>query len=78
MDDDLLRYKFLNRWDAAMNALEAGSGWLHSGPVIVFFNFSNFKKIYLQLGYFLKKLLFAISFSLNLLKFAENNHFQVI
>uniref|UniRef100_A0A183GS71 Alpha-amylase_C domain-containing protein n=1 Tax=Heligmosomoides polygyrus TaxID=6339 RepID=A0A183GS71_HELPZ len=34
-DDELLRYKFLNRWDAAMNALEQETGFLHKGPAYV-------------------------------------------
>uniref|UniRef100_A0A183GQ75 Alpha-amylase_C domain-containing protein n=1 Tax=Heligmosomoides polygyrus TaxID=6339 RepID=A0A183GQ75_HELPZ len=34
-DDELLRYKFLNRWDAAMNELEQETGFLHKGPAYV-------------------------------------------
>lgn len=30
IDDDLLRYSFLNDWDAAMQHAEAHFGWLHS------------------------------------------------
>ncbi|KHN71783.1 1,4-alpha-glucan-branching enzyme [Toxocara canis] len=32
-DDDLLRYKFLNRWDKAMNTVEEKHHWLSRGPV---------------------------------------------
>ncbi|VDL80728.1 unnamed protein product [Nippostrongylus brasiliensis] len=34
-DDDLLRYKFLNRWDMEMNELEKQTGFLHNGPAYV-------------------------------------------
>lgn len=33
VDDDLLKYKFLNRFDRDMNMLEEKYGWLHSNPV---------------------------------------------
>lgn len=32
VDDELLKYKFLNAWDAAMNKLEERYGWLHAQP----------------------------------------------
>lgn len=32
-DDELLRYKFLNRWDQAMNKLEEVYHWLSAKPV---------------------------------------------
>ncbi|KAF2884837.1 hypothetical protein ILUMI_21314 [Ignelater luminosus] len=32
VDDELLKYKYLNAWDAAMNHLEERYGWLHSDP----------------------------------------------
>lgn len=35
VDDDLLRYKELNAFDAAMNHLEEKYGWLHKGPAYV-------------------------------------------
>ena len=35
-DDDLLKYKYLNRFDAAMNHLEEKYGWLHSHQVYRF------------------------------------------
>lgn len=38
-DDDLLRYKFLNRWDKAMNAVEEKHHFLSRGPVRRFFLF---------------------------------------
>lgn len=31
--DQLLKYRFLNEFDAAMNALEERFGWLHTDPV---------------------------------------------
>lgn len=33
VDDDLLKYKFLNEFDRAMNVTEEKYGWLHSEPV---------------------------------------------
>lgn len=33
VDDDLLKYKYLNNFDAAMNHLEEMYGWLHKDPV---------------------------------------------
>lgn len=35
VDDDLLKYKFLNEWDAAMNHAEARYQWLSHGPAYV-------------------------------------------
>ena len=32
-DDDNLRYKYLSRFDAAMNKAEEKYGWLRAGPV---------------------------------------------
>ncbi|VEN41506.1 unnamed protein product [Callosobruchus maculatus] len=32
VDDELLKYKFLNNWDAAMNKTEAKYGWLAANP----------------------------------------------
>lgn len=33
VDDQLLKYRFLNEFDAAMNNLEEKYGWLHHDPV---------------------------------------------
>lgn len=33
VDDELLKYKFMNNWDRAINKLEEKYGWLHSNPV---------------------------------------------
>lgn len=33
VDDDCLKYKFFNNFDAAMNQLEEKYGWLHKDPV---------------------------------------------
>ncbi|XP_017040833.1 1,4-alpha-glucan-branching enzyme [Drosophila ficusphila] len=35
VDDDLLKYKYLNEFDRAMNEAEERYGWLHSGPAWV-------------------------------------------
>lgn len=35
VDDPLLKYKFLNEFDRAMNELEERFGWLHSDPAYV-------------------------------------------
>ncbi len=35
VDDQLLKYKFLNEFDAAMNALEERCGWLHAADTYV-------------------------------------------
>jgi len=32
-DDELLKYKFLYRFDSAMNNLEKTYGWMHKDPV---------------------------------------------
>lgn len=34
VDDELLKYRFLNEFDAAMNRLEERYGWLHHDPVV--------------------------------------------
>lgn len=34
VDDELLKYRFLNEFDSAMNKLEAKYGWLHKDSVI--------------------------------------------
>ncbi|XP_011501571.1 PREDICTED: 1,4-alpha-glucan-branching enzyme-like [Ceratosolen solmsi marchali] len=33
VDDENLKYKFMNKWNSAINALEEIYGWLHSSPV---------------------------------------------
>ena len=35
MDDKLLRYKFLNDFDAAMQHLESQYGWLHADQAYI-------------------------------------------
>lgn len=35
VDDELLKYKFLNNFDRAMNTIEAKFGWLQSDPAYV-------------------------------------------
>jgi len=35
VDEDLLKYKFMNNWDRAVNTLEEKYGWLHSHPAYV-------------------------------------------
>ncbi|XP_058788762.1 1,4-alpha-glucan-branching enzyme isoform X2 [Phymastichus coffea] len=35
IDDELLKYKFMGRWDAAVNSLEEKYGWLSSDPAYV-------------------------------------------
>lgn len=35
VDNDILKYKYLNNFDAAMNHLEEKYGWLHKGPAYV-------------------------------------------
>jgi 1,4-alpha-glucan branching enzyme len=34
VDDEVLKYKFLNAFDADMNKTEERHGWLHKDPVI--------------------------------------------
>ena len=34
VDDELLKYRYLNDFDAAMNHLEEQYGWLHKDPVM--------------------------------------------
>lgn len=41
VDDDTLKYKFMNNWDRAVNQLEEKYGWLHSNPVNPFFSFTT-------------------------------------
>ena len=36
VDDPLLKYKYLNGFDIAMNNLEQRYGWLYKDPVIIF------------------------------------------
>ena len=46
-DDPLLRYKFLNEFDKAMNHLEEDYGWLHAPQVTRdVFNMSNYRQKY--------------------------------
>lgn len=35
VDDELLKYKFMNNWDRAVNTLEEKYGWLHAHPGFV-------------------------------------------
>lgn len=35
VDNDILKYKFLNNWDAAMNHTEMKYGWLGDNPAYV-------------------------------------------
>lgn len=37
VDDALLKYKYLNNFDAAMNKLESVYGWLSADPVSISF-----------------------------------------
>lgn len=39
VDDELLKYKYMNNWDRAVNTLEEKYGWLHAYPVSNFINF---------------------------------------
>lgn len=41
VDEELLKYKFLNNWDAAMNHAEAKYGWLAAAPGTIFEICSN-------------------------------------
>jgi len=36
VDDELLKYKFMNNWDRAINTLEEKYGWLHADPASSF------------------------------------------
>lgn len=36
VDDELLKYKYMNNWDRAVNLLEEKYGWLHANPVSSF------------------------------------------
>lgn len=42
VDDEMLKYKFLNNFDAAMNKLEEKYGWLHKDPVSLYFEILQF------------------------------------
>ncbi|VDN33256.1 unnamed protein product [Cylicostephanus goldi] len=44
-DSELLRYKFLNKWDAEMNKLEQSTGFLHKGPAYVSWKHGDDKMI---------------------------------
>lgn len=33
VDDELLKYKYMNNWDRAVNTFEEKYGWLHANPV---------------------------------------------
>lgn len=48
MDNDLLKYKYLNNFDAAMNKLESVYGWLSADPVSIFILFLLFVDFYLS------------------------------
>jgi len=39
VDDELLKYKYMNNWDRAVNTLEEKYGWLHAHPVSSFISF---------------------------------------
>lgn len=39
MDDELLKYKYMNNWDRAVNLCEEKYGWLHAHPVSSFISF---------------------------------------
>lgn len=43
-DEELLKYKYMGSWDAAVNLLEEKYGWLHSNPVSInlFQKFTSF------------------------------------
>ncbi len=53
VDDDLLRYKFLNNFDAALNRLEEEYQWLNNSQVVFYFpqNFRLFKIYRLRLDF---------------------------
>lgn len=42
VDDELLKYKFMNNWDRAVNMLEEKYGWLHANPASNFNYFISF------------------------------------
>jgi len=48
VDDDTLKYKYMNNWDRAINTLEEKYGWLHAHPVSSFVHYTTF--------YYLRKL----------------------
>lgn len=41
VDDENLKYKYLNNFDRDMNALEEKYGWLHSNPVRITFMYRH-------------------------------------
>lgn len=61
VDDDLLKYKFLNRFDEAMNHLEERYGWLHKDPAYVSWKHESDKVIVFERA----GLLFAFNFNPN-------------
>ncbi|XP_046681961.1 1,4-alpha-glucan-branching enzyme [Homalodisca vitripennis] len=58
VDDDLLKYKFLNNFDAAMNHLEEKYGWLHKDPGYVSWKHESDKVIVFERA----ELLFVFNF----------------
>ncbi|TDG43303.1 hypothetical protein AWZ03_010275 [Drosophila navojoa] len=48
VDDNLLKYKYLNEFDRAMNELEERYGWLHSGPAYVSWKHQSDKTIHFE------------------------------
>jgi len=58
VDDDLLRYKFLNNFDRAMQTLESKYGWLHSPQAYISLKHEGDKVIVFERG----NLLFIFNF----------------
>ncbi|RZF42612.1 hypothetical protein LSTR_LSTR001407 [Laodelphax striatellus] len=58
VDDDLLKYKYLNNFDAAMNHLEEKYGWLHQNPAYVSWKHQEDKVVVFERA----GLLFAFNF----------------
>ncbi|CAJ0587268.1 unnamed protein product, partial [Mesorhabditis spiculigera] len=58
VDDDLLRYKFLNNFDREMNRVEEESGFLHKGPAYVSWKHQGDKVVVFERG----GLVFIINF----------------
>ncbi|CAJ0920004.1 unnamed protein product, partial [Mesorhabditis belari] len=58
VDDDLLRYKFLNNFDRAMNHLEEENGFLHKGSAYVSWKHQDDKVVVFERG----GLVFMINF----------------
>jgi len=50
MDDELLKYKFLGRFDSAMNNLEEKYGWLHKDPGYVSWKHQGDKVVTFERG----------------------------